>query len=79
MSTTTAVSTVAFPENNEIKMLSKNRLHGQAKRRTILVNIAGKRTNGVHMGVKILPPRRLGGRTVPARISIFTHICGELS
>jgi hypothetical protein len=78
MSTTTAVSTVAFPENNKIKMLSKNRLHGQAKRCTILVNIAGKCTNGVHMGVKIFPPR-LGGRTVPARISIFTHICGELS
>jgi hypothetical protein len=79
MSTTTAVSTVAFPENNEIKMLSKNCLFRMADRCTNLVNIADICTNGVHMGVKI-PPRRLGGpATMPARISIFTHICGELS
>ncbi len=78
MSTTTAVSTVAFPENNKIKMLSKNRRHGQAKRCTILVNIAGKCTNGVHMGVKILPPRLGGG--YGARLDFdFYSICGELS
>jgi hypothetical protein len=79
MSTIPVVSiTVAFPENNEIKMLSEIRPPGKADLRTILVNIAGNCTNRVHMGVKILPPRRLGGLWCPPGFR-FLLICGELS